>query len=216
MMAGEIGEIAFMANSFGLSEGAEENNGASVAGAVEKARAGDTLAFEQLINCYQRKVVAVAWRILGNQEDARDAAQETFLKAYRYLKSFKQGEDFSGWLYQITVNACRDILRKRHSASRFTSFEIEQELGSFAKLASKDDVEAAAIARQERALIAEAMQSLSKKEREAIVLRDLEGLPTEEVARILGSSQTTVRSQISSARAKIKLFRKRALKQIQS
>jgi RNA polymerase sigma-70 factor, ECF subfamily len=213
-MTGEVGEIALMTNSFGVSESAEEKSGASIAHFVERAKAGDTLAFEQLISCYQRKVVSIAWRMLGNQEDARDAAQETFLKAFRYLKSFKQDQDFAAWLYQITVNACRDIARKRGAVGQFTSFEMERELGNFDSLASHHDVEAAAIASQERALIIEALQSLSKREREAIVLRDLEGLPTEEVARILGSSQTTVRSQICSARAKIKQFRERMLAQV--
>lgn len=213
-MTSEVSEIALMTNQFGVNQSAEEKTSAAVIHFVERAKAGDSVAFEQLINCYQRKVVSIAWRILGNQEDARDAAQETFLKAYKYLKSFKAEQDFSGWIYQITVNACRDIARKRGTAGQFTSFEAEQELGSFEKLASPDNVEALAIAAQEKALIAQAMQSLSKKERAAIVLRDLEGLPTEEVARILGSSQTTVRSQISSARTKIKLFYERILKHV--
>jgi RNA polymerase sigma-70 factor, ECF subfamily len=213
-MTGEVSEIALMTNQFGVSEGAEEKNGAAIVQAVERAKAGDSLAFEQLMHCYQRKVVSLAWRMLGNQEDARDAAQETFLKAYKYLKSFKAEQDFAGWLYQIAVNVCRDIARKRGTAGQFISFEVEQASGSFEKLAGPQDTEALAIAAQEKALIARAIQSLSKKEREAIVLRDLEGLPTEEVARILGSSQTTVRSQISSARAKLKIFHQRMLKHV--
>lgn len=211
-MTGEVGEIALMTNHFGVSGGAEEKSGAAIAQVVERARAGDSLAFEELIDCYQRRVVSLAWRMLGNQEDARDAAQETFLKAFKYLKSFKAEQDFSGWLYQIAVNACRDIARKRGATGQFISFEVEQQSGNFERLAGPDDIEALAIAAQERAMIAKALQSLSKKEREAIVLRDLQGLPTEEVARILGSSQTTVRSQISSARAKIKVFHERLLR----
>ena len=76
-------------------------------------------------------------------------------------------------------------------------------------LSSNENVEAAAIAAQERAMIEEALRTLTEKERAAIVLRDLEGLTTEEVAGVLGSSPTTVRSQISSARVKIKKFRDR-------
>jgi RNA polymerase sigma-70 factor (ECF subfamily) len=208
-MTGEVSERALMANGFGVTSGAEETGGATIAHFIEQAKAGDADAFAEIINCYQRKVVAIAWRMLGNQEDARDAAQETFLKAFRYLKSYQQDKDFSGWLYQITVNACRDLARKRGATGQFTSFEAEQELGSFAALASRDDLEAAAIAAQERALVVEAIKSLTRKEREAIILRDLEGMPTEEVARILGSSQTTVRSQISSARQKIRQFHER-------
>src|SRR6185295_5439219 len=92
------------------------------------------------------------------------------------------------------------------------SFESELELGNLPDGANADDVEAAAILSQEQAIIASALDTLSPKEREALVLRDLEGLSTGEVARILGSSATTVRSQICSARAKIKLYRDRYLK----
>ncbi|MBI3652144.1 MAG: sigma-70 family RNA polymerase sigma factor [Acidobacteria bacterium] len=182
---------------------------------IERARAGEAAAFEQIMNCYQRKVVALAYRMLGNREDARDAAQETFLKAFRYLKSYDAEQDFAGWLYKITINACRDIVRKRGATERFTSFEAAQEAGSFAALASRDDVESAAINAEHRALIDEALQTLSGKERAALVLRDLEGHSTAEVARLLGSSQTTVRSQISTARAKLKRFHERFIKGLQ-
>ncbi len=208
-MTGEVCEIALMTHSFELGESPAQQT--ALALVIERAKAGDTTAFEHLVACYQRKVVGVAWRLLGNQEDARDAAQETFLKAYKYLKSFDGEQDFSGWLYRITVNACRDIARKRRSAEQFTSFEVENEAGNFDRLASRDDVEAQAIKAQERALVLEALKTLSEKERSAIVLRDLEGLTTEEVAHILGSSQTTVRSQISSARSKIREFRERLM-----
>jgi RNA polymerase sigma-70 factor (ECF subfamily) len=178
---------------------------------IERAKAGDPAAFEQMIDCYQRKVISTAWRMLGNREDARDAAQEVFLRVYKYLGGFRVDQDFAAWLYRIIINVCRDQMRKRGRPDQFTSFEMEHELGSFDSHASNEDVEAAAIRSQQQAMIAQALDTLSTKERTAIVLRDLEGLTTEEVARVLGSSQTTVRSQISSARAKIKKFRDRAL-----
>ena len=185
--------------------------GAAIAYVIEQAKEGDSYAFEQLITSYQHRVVATAWRMLGNQEDARDAAQEVFLRVYRYLKKFRSGEDFSAWLYRITINVCRDAHRRRGPLDRFSSLESERELGNLPEAAGTDDVEAAAILAQEQAIIASALDVLSPKEREAIVLRDLEGLSTEEVARILGSSATTVRSQISSGRAKIKQYRDRML-----
>ena len=208
-MTGEVCNIALMTHSFELGESASQQTALVLV--IERAKAGDAAAFEHLVTSYQRKVVGVAWRMLGNQEDARDAAQETFLKAYKYLQSFDSEQDFSGWLYRIAVNACRDIARKRRRTEQFTSFEAEHEAGNFDRLASPDDVEALAIQAQERVLINEALKTLSEKERSAIVLRDLEGLTTEEVARILGSSPTTVRSQISSARAKIREFRERVM-----
>ena len=208
-MTSEVSEIALMTESFELSEGASQKTVVTLL--AERAKAGDIGAFEQIINFYQRKVVATAWRMLGNEEDAKDAAQETFLKAYKYLRSYDARQEFSGWLYRITVNACHDLARKRHNRDQFSSFEEEQEAGRFDHLRSREDIEAAAIVAQERHLITEALQTLTEKERAALVLRDLEGLPTDEVAKILGSSQTTVRSQVSMARAKIKAFRDRVL-----
>jgi RNA polymerase sigma-70 factor (ECF subfamily) len=211
-MPGEVAEIALMTEGLRLNETSGRAADSTFSTIVERAKQGDASAFEQIIDCYQRKVMTTSWRMLGNQEDACDAVQEVFLRAYRYLGGFNLDEDFGGWLYRIIVNVCRDHARKRGSRHRFASFEGEREAGTFESLASDEDVEANAIRSQQRALIAEALETLSAKERAAIVLRDLEGLSTEEVARVLGSSQSTVRSQISAARTKIKHYRDRVMK----
>ncbi len=205
-MTGEIVETLLMMENFTVESAAGE----PVTLLIERARAGEREAFDQLMIRYQRKVVSTAWRMLGNREDARDAAQEAFLRVYKYLDRFRADEDFAAWLYRIVINACRDIARKRASASRFVSLDAEAE--RIEKLAASDDVEHSAILSQERSLVASALGTLTKKEREALVLRDLEGLTTEEVARAMGSTQTTVRSHVSSARAKIREFRNRVLK----
>ena len=210
-MGADFAGVALMTEYPRMDDSSGQRSSAAVAYVIEQAKEGDSFAFEQLITSYQHRVVATAWRILGNQEDARDAAQEVFLRVYRHLKKFRSGEDFSAWLYRITINVCRDAHRRRGPQDRFASLESERELGNLPDAASADDVEAAAILSQEQAIIASALDTLSPKEREAIVLRDLEGLSTEEVARILGSSATTVRSQISSARSKIKQYRDRML-----
>lgn len=211
-MPGEVAEIALMTDSPGLGD-ASANAGSSLAPVIERAKTGDARAFEQLIEHYQRRVITIAWRMLGNKEDALDAAQETFLRIYKYLRAYRPDQDFSAWLYRIVVNVCRDQAKRRKHHERFASFEVERDLGNLEALASEEDVEAAAIRAQEQAMISRALSTLSKKERAAIVLRDLEGLSSEEVARVLGSSQTTVRSQICSARAKIKQYRERMMNQ---
>lgn len=211
-MTGEVAEIALMTNSLSAGSDSAGTNDLALEQVIERAKAGDASAFEQIITSYQHRVLSIAWRMLGNREDARDAAQEVFLRVYKYLKGFKPDQDFSGWLYRIVVNVCRDIGRKRIASDRVVSIDVETDAGRLDRLESSDDVEAAAIKSQQQRMIAEALATLTKKERAAIVLRDLEGLPTEEVARALGSSQTTVRSQISSARAKIKAFHDRAIK----
>jgi len=171
---------------------------------VERARGGDATAFDQIMSETERKVVAVAWRMLGNREDARDAAQEVFLRLYKYLDRYKPEQDFNGWLYRITINVCRDAARKRATQSATHTGRTDH---AAPPEAASDDTNAEenAIHAQERALLMNALLTLPEKQRAALVLRDLEGLTTEEVARVLHSRPVTVRSQISSARAKLKV-----------
>ena len=180
---------------------------------IERAASGDTAAFEQIMIHSQQKVMAMTWRILGNEADARDASQEVFLRVYKYLGRFKQDQDFFAWLYGITVNVCRDLARKRqHHSERFMSLADGADERAFAVVAEQENAEEIFQHTQERELIARAMATLPHKERASIVLRDVEGLATDEVARIMKSSSTTVRSQISSARKKIRIYCEQYLK----
>jgi RNA polymerase sigma-70 factor (ECF subfamily) len=205
-------EIALMAEKI---EGRDESqDGAGTAAGADRliirAKAGDTTAFDQIIIDHQRKIISLAWRMLGNREDARDAAQETFLRVYKSFGKFDPAQDFNGWLYRIAVNVCHDFARKRRG--NHYSLEAEVESGAMAEPVSPHNTESAALLAQEQAMLMRALATLPEKERAAIVLRDIEGLDTEEVARILGSSPTTIRSQISAARVKIKAFRDRCLR----
>ena len=178
---------------------------------ILRAQQGDLQAFDQIMIRQQRRVMTLAWRMLGNKEDARDAAQEVFIRVYQNLSKVDPDRDFSGWIYRITINVCRDLAKTRSRNSQL-SLEEGIETGSLAEPMGADNTESMAIYNQEQMIIVRALATLTEKERAAIVLRDLEGLPGDEVARILGSSPTTVRSQISSARSKIRLFRERWLK----
>src|SRR5688572_27642939 len=177
-MPGEVAEIALMTDSLGLPDSSMKAAVSSLDPVIGRAKAGDAAAFEQIIEFYQRKVLTTAWRMLGDQEEARDDAQEVFLRVYKYLAGFRLDQDFGAWLYRITINVCRDQARKRGHHDQFTSFETEQELGNFDGRSTGEDVEAAAIHSQQRAMVIQALATLSKKERAAIVLRDLEGLST--------------------------------------
>jgi RNA polymerase sigma-70 factor (ECF subfamily) len=203
-------EIVRLTGGLRVADPADEGPSTSLRFVIERAQAGDAAAFDQLIVCFQRKVVSTAWRVLGNQDDALDAAQEVFIKLHRYLHTFRVDQDFSAWLYRLIVNACHDTRKRR---PRHISLEEERERGGLDTLRSSDDVEASAMVAEDESIIAAALETLSQKERAALVLRDLEGLATEEVAKILGSSATTVRSQICSARAKIKQFRDRVMRE---
>ncbi len=211
-MQGEAAQITLMTEKL-LPDGASDERATALSHLVERAKAGDATAFDQIMVHCQRKIMGLTWRLLGNEEDARDAAQETFLRAYRHLKSFKTDRDFNAWLYRIAVNVCHDLARKRAVRhQQFASIESEREYGTLDVLASADNAEELMMLKQKRALIAAALSALPPKERAAIVLRDLEGLSTEEVAEITGTRPATVRVQISSARAKIKKHCERRLK----
>jgi RNA polymerase sigma-70 factor (ECF subfamily) len=182
---------------------------------VARARTGDAVAFERIMLETERKVVGVAWRMLGNREDARDAAQEVFLRVYKYLDRYRPEQDFNAWLYRITINVCRDAARKR--GSRLDGAHLSPRPGENERAAPEAasvemNAEESAIRAQQRALLLSALQTLPEKERAALVLRDLEGLTTEEAARVLRSRPVTVRSQISSARAKLKIHCERLLR----
>jgi RNA polymerase sigma-70 factor (ECF subfamily) len=152
--------------------------------------------FEQLMRRYERLVFATALRLTGSVEDARDISQEVFLKLYRNLAKVEVSRAISSWLYRVTVNACHDLRRRRRP---------EQPVEEAGPLAAKgaDPQQALSEAERRRALQL-SLRMLPEKERAALVLRDLEGLSTGEVAHVLGSSEATVRSQISKARIKVK------------
>lgn len=172
---------------------------------LRKAKQGDLAAFEQILLRHERQVLGTALRLLGRLEDAQDAAQEVFLRLHKHLRRFDEARQFSPWLYRMTVNVCRDLARLRQ-ASRFVSLEEWNEEGASAHVR-----EAGVSIEEQRRIMSRALETLPEKERAALVLRDIEGLSTREVAEILGSSETTVRSQISTARVKLKKFADRFL-----
>jgi RNA polymerase sigma-70 factor (ECF subfamily) len=171
--------------------------GSGKAGVLERAKAGDEAAFRELMDVYQRQVINTAWRLLGRLDDAQDAGQEVFLRLFRSLRKIPSEDAIRPWLYRVTVNVCRSA-RKR-SARRPAPLEVAYDPPSGAC----GPEEAAETAQRMRWMM-RALARLPEKERTALVLREIEGLSTKEVAEILDSSETTVRSQISVARTKLR------------
>ncbi len=206
-MTAELAHI-FLTDAQTLPSACEEESADYFALLVARARAGDELAFERIMLATEQRVVSIAWRMLGNREDARDAAQDVYLRVFKYLARFRAGEDFRAWLYRITINVCHDLARKKRvtGLAQFGEIDFAQAGAAFDAARRGADPESLALHEQQLALIRCALQTLSAKERAALVLRDLEGFSTEEVARALGSRPVTVRSQVSSARAKIKTY----------
>jgi RNA polymerase sigma-70 factor, ECF subfamily len=155
---------------------------------IRAAKAGDHRAFENVMIATEKRVATLAWRILGDAEEVKEALQETFLRLFRHLGKYDERQDFTGWLYRIAVNVCRDLDKRRR---RRTFFGIFDETPPPPPSGLRID-------------LARAIDALPPKERLAVILRDVEELSTEEVAQILGNSPATVRVQISKAREKLR------------
>lgn len=165
--------------------------------------------FEGIVRRHERRVLALARRLLGRIEDAEDAAQESFLRLYRALDRLDPDRPVLPYLYRTTVNVCRDLQARGRVRLRPVPLD-EVAPGDEPEAGGADPQEAAGLA-EERRIAAAALRALPDKQRAALVLRDIHGLSTGEVAAALGVAEVTVRTQISRARLKVKEFRDRAL-----
>jgi RNA polymerase sigma-70 factor (ECF subfamily) len=163
----------------------------------ERAVAGELDAFDTLMRSHERQVLGTALRLLGRLEDAQDAAQEVFIRLFRHLKKLQSAEAVGPWLYRVTVNVCNDAWQKRRPTSDVADLDL---------VSQAPDPETLAGQSQRQRVVARGLETLAQKERAALVLREVEGLSTREVAEVLGSSEETVRSQICTARTKLKRF----------
>jgi RNA polymerase sigma-70 factor (ECF subfamily) len=159
---------------------------------------GNADAFGQLMEAHAAMVLRTAQRLLLSDTDAQDAAQEVFLKLHRFAARFDAGRDLRPWLYRMTVNVCHDLRRKR---KRHVNIDDTAE-----PAAIEATPEQQWSAEEQRQLLYKALASLSDREREAIVLRDLEGRTTAEVGEAMGTTEATVRSQIAAGRARLKQY----------
>jgi len=161
---------------------------------------GRTEAFEPLVTPYRGPVLALAYRLTRDREDALEVAQEAFLKAFRSLHRFDLARSFRNWLFQIAANEARDRLRK--AKRERAAFEAAAREGTAAGTAPAP--EAGRERRETRSGILRALDALGRREREVFVLRDLQELDIRETARVLGCSSVSVRVNLSSARRKIR------------
>jgi RNA polymerase sigma-70 factor, ECF subfamily len=172
--------------------------------AYSRENSGDLARFERIMSQCERRVLRVALRLLNNPQDAQDAAQEVFLRLYKHFADLDETRAYEAWLYRVTVNVCRDIARVRRRSVGLSDVPEPA--------APQPDAYHDAERAQQREFVRRGLGCLGEKERAALVLRDVEGLSTREVAGILGSSENTVRSQISTARLKLRDFTGRLLR----
>ncbi len=161
---------------------------------IHRAQSGEAQAFEELLDRFEARALLIARGMGASRPDAEDIAQESFLKLFRYIASYRTGRSFKAYFYRVVINASRDHLSRMAPAGQASLEEIDEVASAPEGRASYEDVE----------LLRGALKELPAREREVVILRDLQGLSTWEVARILMISPITVRRHSSRALAHLR------------
>ena len=173
--------------------------------AVERARSGDSDAFRLLVEQHSRAVFRLAFRMTGNEQDAEDVVQETFLRAYRQLDKYEARSSFSTWLYRIASNYSLDLIRtrKRHEDKRERGKADERDILQTIPV-NAPGPDRIAHSNQVQARVNEALDELSDQERTAFVLRHFEGLSIDEIGETLGTGTNATKHSIFRAVQKLR------------
>jgi RNA polymerase sigma-70 factor, ECF subfamily len=170
---------------------------------VSRARAGDSDAFRLLVEQHSRLVFRVAYRMTGNEHDADDVVQETFLRAYKQLGRFEERANFGTWLHRIAVNCALDLLRSRGRLDRHYGGDPE-EAEMMGAISSDPQQDRLLLSAELRDHVTAAMEKLSGNERTAFVLRHFEGMPVEEIGKTLGIQVNAAKHTIFRAVRKLR------------
>lgn len=165
---------------------------------VERAKRGDQAAFEAIFQRYERQLYSFIYRMMGDTDDAYDLTQETFVKAYRALGRTNADLNISAWLHRIASNACLDVLRRRQRL-RFLPWDGPMHdhllLGS-----PLDDPERSALSQETRLTVQRVLDAMSPRHRQALVLREYEGMGCQEIGEVMGLGRSAVKSMLFRAR----------------
>jgi RNA polymerase sigma-70 factor (ECF subfamily) len=169
---------------------------------AERHRYGDEKAFEEVYERFVSMVYNLALRMGGNEADAADCAQETFLRVYRHLGSFRGKSNLKTWVFRIALNCCRSRYRKQATRRRYVDFGGDEMIERTADSARNPEQHATAAQLSNQ--VQEALSEVLPAYREAVILRDLQGLTYEEMASVLGVRLGTVRSRIARGRERLR------------
>ncbi len=170
---------------------------------LARSQKGDMEAFTILVERYQKMLYTIAFRFLGNPEDAGDAAQEALVRAFKNLPGFRGQCSFKTWLQHIIANICRDALRRMSRRPTLSLDSLREIEGAPWELAAEEEVtspEEVFLAREGEDHIHQLIQALTPEYRLVVIMRDLQGFSYEEIATSLGCSIGTVKSRLSRAR----------------
>ena len=188
---------------------AAESGSAEDLDLVQRAQQGDLAAYDELVRRYQERIYATVYHMTANHEDAGDLAQETFIKAYQALKSFKGDSSFYTWVYRIAVNKTINFLKQRKNRVQMSlndmDFNAEHDPDLVALISEKTPRREANLTELQEKLN-EAMQKLSEPHRLAVTLHDVQGMSHEEIAKVMDCNIGTVRSRLFYARQQLQAY----------
>jgi len=169
---------------------------------TERAKRGDREAFAELVEIYKDKIFQLAYRMVGNRQEAEDIAQETFLRVYANLHQFNESYKFSTWIYRIATNLCIDRGRKkRPDFSLDEQAEGTEGLDWYSRLASRDRTPEEKVVTQElQETVQDALNELAPKYRSIMILRYIEDLSLQEISEVLKLPVTTIKTRIHRGR----------------
>jgi RNA polymerase sigma-70 factor (ECF subfamily) len=169
---------------------------------VEACQAGEASAFDLLVARWEDRIRGACYRFLGSEEEARDVAQEAFLKAYRAIGGFKREARFSSWLYQIATNLCRDRLRRRRTRATVSLEEMEETGGAIAE--TRPGVDERLLQDDLARVVRRAIEALAEEQREVLILKEYEGLTFLEIAQALDVPVSTVKTRLYRGLAQLR------------
>ena len=173
---------------------------------VVRARARDMAAYDELIRRYQRKIYQLVYNMTSNREDAEDLTQDVFVKAYSALEHFKGDSSFYTWVYRIAVNRTINYLKKRRRNQALSLDDMDQAVErdpDYVELRSRESTFRDVSLSELQKKLNEALQTLSEKHRTVAVLHDIQGIPKEEIGKMIGCSEGTVKSRLFYARREL-------------
>src|SRR5215208_3218771 len=163
---------------------------------VARSQSGDVDSFNQLILRWERPIYALAYRVIGREEEARDVCQEAFLRAFRALPGFKGQAKFSSWLYRITLNLCRDWMRRQRRTPVSQMPDDVDALEFASESGPVESIEDLVARRELSAVVAEAMELLPEEQRTAIILKEYHGMTFQEIADLQSCPLSTVKTRL--------------------
>ena len=173
---------------------------------VALAQKGSTNSFNKLVDKYHSRIYSLTYQMTSNREDAEDLTQEIFIKAFEALPRFKGRSSFYTWLYRIGINKTINYRKKRNRNRPLSIDALDQDITHddiYAELDSKDSPLRHIGLNELQVKLNEAMQKLSLKHRTVVVMHDIEGIPHDEIAKIVGVSVGTIRSRLFYARRQL-------------